>query len=154
MKKNSILTFCMNKTNWILMVFIILLLTSSLTRLVADEIIGVIMFPPEQGVNVYPNIRYYLDTNQDLVVDCFMEINKGLDAEIVFNLLPKYLDKGWKVVFENKRLKARNFSSSSLIAIISPEGQYIELTQMFSPDVIKDRFPPLQEKLLREGRTK
>jgi hypothetical protein len=108
----------------------------------AEEIVGKIMFEPELvSVSSYESyLQYYLDTTGDLIVDRRMSLSTR-NGETVYKTLSMYLEKGWGVVFEDKELRPlQDFSAACITAIISPENRRIELTQMFSRDVINQSF--------------
>ena len=131
-------------------VLLMLLFAINVVKGFTDEVVGEIMFPPQYN----GNYRYSLDTTGDKITDRNLGITYRNSFE-AFEILPKYLKEGWKVVFEDKGLKPfEDFSANRMIAIISPDGQYIELTRLFSLDVIQYYFPHLWEKLKREGRAK
>jgi len=77
------------------------------------------------------------------------------NGEQVYKTLSMYLKSGWKIVFEDKDLKPfEDFGAGCMVAMISPDGKYVDFSQMFPLDIIKSRLPYLYEKLVREGRAK
>jgi len=107
-----------------LILLLALLLCAGVAKGAAEEIIGKIMSPPEKSkswttYSFYYN--YFLDTNGDNIVDKTMTISEKINGEELYDILPKYLDKDWKVVYEDKDVKGKKeFGAQRLIAIISP----------------------------------
>jgi len=133
-----------------------LLFAGNVAKGLAEEVVGEIMFEPERvTTNLYEvYFEYYLDTTGDLIVDRRMSLSER-NGEAVYKTLSMYLKSGWKIVFEDKNLKPfEDFSARCMVAMISPDGKYIDLSQMFPLDIIKSRLPYLYEKLVREGRAK
>ena len=126
---------------------LVLFFARSLVITVAEEVTGTIIFPLQYLSSGY---IVHLSTGDDGIVDRTFGINyrSGLD---VLDILPKYLDVGWKVVFEDKDLKPfEDFGVSRIYEIISPEGNHIVMSRLFSLDTIQHRFPYLYDKLARE----
>jgi hypothetical protein len=86
------------------------------------------------------------------------------DVGSLFSILPDYLVKGAKIVYENGGIPEFGFELMSntmgeyihprrLIAIIMEDGYYIELTELVSAyyDFVY-YLPYLYQKLVREGR--
>ena len=136
-------------------ILLALLIAGGVAKATAEEIVATILFEPKFTRMNSPSLpsfySYILDINGDMVEDCSMDV--GSDRGEVFEKLPRYLQRGGQIVYENKNLKPfQNFNHRPLIAIITPEGRRIELTQLFSPDTIRREFPYLHEKLQRGGR--
>jgi hypothetical protein len=75
----------------------------------------------------------------------------------VQNILPNYLVRGAKIVYENKGMKnevGEGVNPERIIGIMTQEGVYIELTKLFTTYDIVYYFPYLLEKLKREDRLK
>jgi hypothetical protein len=130
-------------------------ITGGMAKAQAMEVTGTILFEDVRRASGRFYVEYALDTQDNLVEDVHMRVflsDKTNDRGI-YNTLIRYLKEGHKVLFENKGLKSfEDFDRERLIAIIFPDGRQIELTQMFSLDVIKREFPYLYDKLVREGR--
>jgi hypothetical protein len=136
-----------------------LLFAGNVAKGLADEITGAILFGPSLGTSkefggMYS--EYDLDTMDNLVEDMYMRIplkDKTGDMAVYSTLL-KYLKEGRKIIFENEGLKQFDtFRNDRMYGFII-DDRSIELTQLFSLDVIKREFPYLYAKLLREGRAK
>jgi hypothetical protein len=146
-----------------LIALLVLLLTAGTAKGVAEEIIGKIMSASgnlKDWFNYSFYYEYELDTNKDNIVDKTMSVDSKFNGKELYDLLPRYLKEGWKVVYEDKDLKGNTLSAKRLIAIISPpskeypNGQYIELSQVFSANTVKYYLPYLWDKAIREGRVK
>jgi len=131
--------------------FFALLIVIDVSKVGAEEITGTILFEPKQ---TYFGLQYLLDTNNDKLSDKIIEISSGSVGNAM-DILPNYLVKGAKIVYENKGMRneiGESISPKRMIAIITEDGDYIELTKLV-PNIIARYFDFLYEKLIREGRT-
>jgi len=134
-----------------------LLFAGNVAKGVAEEVVGKILFEPQFTDNGIGGICYrsILDTDDDFVEDRHMKIEFSNTTRILLNTLPRYLKENGGIVFEDEGLKPfQQFDEKRMLAIITPEGRKIELTQLFPLDVIKANFSYLYEKLVREGRAR
>ena len=132
------------------------LLASAVMTAAAEEVVGKIMFEPTRGITpAGPFYTYNLDTNNDGIVDRRMTISYGRDGRSITDTLTMYLNKEYEVIFEDRGLPpAPNqtaFWGERMIAFIMPNGQRVELTQLFSRDVITRNFLYLNQKLRAQG---
>ena len=139
--------------------FLTQLLISGKINIIAEEVFGKIMFPPQKSITpAGPYFIYNLDTTNDGIFDRRMIISYNQNGRDVVDTLSMYLDKDYEVVFEDRGLPpAPNqtlFNGDRMIAFITPNGQRVELTQLFSLDMIGKHFPTLWQKLVREGKAK
>jgi len=133
-----------------------LLFAGNVAKGLAEEVTGTIVFPPDLAVDnrgIYA--CYALGVQDDFVADMYMQVylnNKyNRDDISTYQTLFNYLKKGNQIEFEDEGLKLHDrFEHDRILAIISPDGRRIELTRLFSPDVIKREFPYLYAKLERE----
>jgi len=128
-----------------------LLIASGWAKVATEEVTGKIIFPPvERSGTLY----YDLDTTGNGIIDRKMSLSFHFNGRDLYNNLSRYLNVGWKIIFEDSGLKPfEGFGAGRMIAIISPEGNVIELTQMFPPNVIKLCLPYLDKKI-SEGRAR
>ena len=128
------------------------LLASAVMTAAAEEVVGTILFEPKfwSEVNAWD---YSLDTDGDGIGDRTMTLRPVRNGVYLPRELSRYLNKDWKIVFEDNGLKPfEDFDAGRMLLLISPEGRQIELTQMFSRDTIRQSLPYLNQKLDREGR--
>jgi len=129
---------------------------TNFTKSFSEEVTGTILFKP--SIKWYSSTIFYYEyligTNSNPVVDRHMFAMASGETDLPFDLLTQnYLKEGSKFIYENKGLKPfEEMGYGRIIAIITPDGQEIELTQMFPLDIIKNKFPLLWEKLVREKR--
>ena len=129
------------------------LLASAVMTAEAEEVVGTVIAPPVNRDNKV--MIYYLDTTGNGIVDRYMTINDWYNSRELFEKLSIYLNEGWKIVFKGSGLQAfENFGAGCMLAIISPEGRNIDLTQMVSLPVIREYLPDLYAKLVRESRVR
>ena len=124
------------------------LLASAVMTAAAEEVVGTILSEPTR---YGADLIYELDTMPgDGINDRNLVVR--YEAREVYNILPRFLKEGWKVVYENKELKPfQNFGVNHVIEIISPDDNHIDLTELFSLTIIKYSFGDLYAKLVREG---
>ena len=140
--------------------FVLSLLLGNITKLFAEEVTGTILFEPvwtRSNTDVMKgSYKYLLDTTGDLIDDSYMDLSSY--AELPFEKLTRYLQPGGQIIFETEEKKrvsgGYGFGVGRMIAFTMPDGRRIELTQLFSLDVIKREFPLLYAKLVREGKAK
>jgi len=129
-----------------------LLLAGGVVKAGAEEVVGTILFGPEKIFDStgYP---YAIDTTGNSITDRQMQAFRSHRVDPVFDTLTKYyLKPGVKFIFENKDLKPFGEMAYNRIIAIEINGSIVELTEMFSRDVIRDCLPYLDNKLKREGR--
>jgi hypothetical protein len=131
---------------------------------VAEEITGTILFDPQR--DSYGYYTYSITTGENSrIADKRMLMGYAHVGNEATSILPNYLVKGAKIVYENGGLQGwgdrfvpmRNtmgeqFGAQRLIAIIMEDGYYMELTEILNVYEIVMYFPYLYEKLKREGR--
>ena len=140
------------KRNGKALLIIALMVLSGGVKGSAIEREGVIVLPPEFVPDWETYYNYYLDTNGDGFADTEMSVGQRLGRQVM-NLLPKYLQQGVTVVFEDEGLKPNeDFGAGRMIGFILPDGQFVRLDQMFSQEVIKQNFPRLWKKIQAEQR--
>jgi hypothetical protein len=129
------------------------LLASTVMTAAAEEVVATIVGEPKL---LYGELSYDLDTIPgDGIIDRRMGFSRSVQFLDEFNILPRYLKDGWKVVYENDGLRPfQGFGAGRLIDIISPDGNHIDLTTLFSLTRIQYNFPYLYAKLVREGRAR
>jgi len=129
------------------------LLASAVMTAAAEEAVATIVGEPKLYGGVY---TYELDTMPgDGIIDRNLFVSYDSSTLEEFNILPRYLKEGWKVVYENNGLSPfGNFGIARLIDIISPDNVHIDLTTLFSLTRIQYNFPYLYAKLVREGRAR
>jgi hypothetical protein len=135
------------------------LLASAVMTAAAEEAVGTILFEPNKSNGYYYGrgyiYEYILDTQDNLVEDMYMRVysnDKYNTPSPVRETLSRYLKEGRQIAFENEGLKPFDtFNSERLLAIII-DGRRIELTQIFSRQIIADEFPYLDKKLRAQGR--
>jgi len=122
----------------------------------AEEITGTILFEPRDSI-------YSISTGENSrVADKRLSIAYSFIGEMN-RVLPDYLVRGAKIVYENGGLPEYRFEPmrntmgevihpGRLIAIIMEDGYYMELTEIMSDYFIASYFPFLVAKLKREGR--
>jgi hypothetical protein len=136
-------------------VFLALVIAVGAAKAGAEEVTGTILFEPERTDK--PLISFYeylLDTTGSKVHDRSLFINNMSNLN-VFRILPRYLQQGSKVIFEDKDLKPfQDFLYTEIIGLITLDGRIIELSQLFAIDDIKRSFPKYYAKLQREGRAR
>jgi hypothetical protein len=134
----------------------VLLIAGGVAKAGAEEVTGTILFEPEKFISLADNLyyTYKIDStgnsfsNRDLIAS-----KRMYERDIVFDTLTKYFVPGQKFVFENKgRNEFHEIYLDEVIALIAPDGQVIELTQMFSRSDIRRYLTELDKKLRREGR--
>jgi hypothetical protein len=135
-----------------------LLIAGGVAKVSAEEIIGTIMFGPDKNIGGSgdPFYTYMVDsTGNSLANRRLIAMRDGYKSNIVFDMLTEYLKPGQKFVFEsNGKSDFETIYIDEIIALVMPDGQPIELTQMFSPNDIKQYLASLYRKLVREGRAK
>jgi hypothetical protein len=139
-------------------VLLALLIAGGAAKAGAEEVTGTILFEPTIGNEAYKGMycEFDLDTKGNLVEDMYMRIplkDKKGDTK-VYSILLKYLKEGCKIIFENKELSHLDTFKNDRMYGIIVEGKTIELTQLFSKDIIEREFPYLYAKLVREGRAR
>jgi len=140
-----------------LALLLVFLIGRNITKVRAEEVVGTILWEPIMALDFVTGKgtydKYTLDTQGDLVEDTYMRLftrdTKGSTG--MYFTLSRYLKEGRQVVFENEGLKSNIVDNDRLLAIIS-NGTTIELTQLFSLDIIKREFPYLYSRLVREGK--
>ena len=132
---------------------LVLLLAGNVAKALTEEVIATIMFEPKKSP--YNTYTYSLSTNPDSrIADKTMLINYR-NVGYAIDYLPDYLVKGAKIVYENEGMKnamRENIGAERMIAIITEDGTYIELTELVPRYEIVAHFDFLYEKLRREGR--
>jgi len=129
-----------------------LLIAGGMARAAAEEVEATILFEPKQ-----PGDLYSLSTNPNSkIADKRMGIGYSNVGSAV-HTLPNYLVKGSKIVYDNEGMKnqmGEAIQPKRLIAIITEDGTYIELTELVSMYDIAWYFDYLYDKLVREGRAR
>jgi hypothetical protein len=119
---------------------------------VAEEVTGTIIFEPERSPGSY---KYSIATGENSrVADKMMFTDYGTVGSAL-SVLPNYLVKGAKIVYENEGMRNtrdETIHPGRLIAIIMEDGYYMELTEILSIFNIANNFNYLYQKLKREGR--
>ena len=131
----------------------LLLLFGGKMKATAEQIIATIFSEPRKSSVGY---TYNLDTNNDKIIDKRTEIAYGSVGDL-YMVLPDYLVKGAKIVYENKGMKNESgefINPNRFIGIITEDGTYIRLDKLTSPLVIKAYFPYLYDLLEREKNQK
>ena len=137
----------------------LLALLLAITAMVwAEERMGTIMFGPEEhndGQGLLWN-EYLVDTTGDLIPDRKLSITKReYRSDLVFDTLTKYyFAPGRRFMFEDEGLKPFQKIFVGHMTSIEINENMVGFDKMFAPDIIKNYFPPLYTKLLREGRAK
>ena len=141
----------------------VLVLAVLAVSVVAEEVTGTIIFEPEIGL--FGSYTYSISTGENSrVADKKMKIDYGNVGKALFTL-PNYLVKGAKIVYENggynnifgdykqpMENKVGEFVPPiTWLAIITENGEYIELTELFSIDTIAEYFECLYLKHRGEG---
>ena len=133
------------------------LLASAVMTAAAEEIVGTILFEPQKEVSAASGYLYYtymVDSTGNSFANRQLVISKdSYKSEIVFDTLTKYLVPGQKFIFEYSG--QNDFSEidlNDIIALVAPDGQVVELTQMFSRDDIRRNLKSLDRKLRAQGR--
>jgi hypothetical protein len=136
--------------------FLVFFLLGGIMKGTTEEVSGTILFKPtfrDSEINGGLAYKVILSTQDDFIEDRHMNIEYGNHTEKILDVLQRYVKKDGKIIFEDEGLRPfQNFDQKRMLAIITPEGQKIELTRLFTIDVIKVQFPYLYSKLVREGR--
>jgi hypothetical protein len=133
---------------------LVILLVSTVVKVLAEEVVSTILFEPEilRGGRSY---LYPIDSTGNLIIDRHLEAYMTSANDPVFSTLTKYyLKPGVKFIFEDRGLKPFEDIAIHHIIAIEINGRMVELSEMFPPEVVKQDFLRLQEKLVREGRVK
>jgi len=136
--------------------FLILLLAGNVVKAWTEEVLAKITARPYLDTSYSDGgiqANYKLATTGSILANKLMTSLLWDDSgdEVVYGKLFAVLKEGYQIIFEDKGLQSIMFKRDRLIAIITPDETRIELTQLFSIDVIKREFPYLWEKLFREG---
>ena len=115
---------------------------------------GTILFEPEK-LNGSFGYSYAIDSTGNGVFDRHIIATMADDVDLVFDTLTKYYFKpGVRFIFEDRGLRPFGDVGIGRIIAIEINGRMVELTEMFSPEVVRNRIPYLHEKLVREGRAR
>ena len=146
------------RTPFYLVMLLTLLLAVDMTKVVAEEVVATILFPPTKKYDDSMDffLEYAIDTTGNLVVDRrYVATQSERNKDLVFNTLTEYyLNPGTRFIFENNGLRAFEEVGLGRTIAIEINGKMVELTEMFPLDLIKWRLPQLYQKLVREGRAK
>ena len=148
-KKNSI-----NKGKRTLVFLILLLPAICMAKLEAEEVVATILFEPKETSYGW---EYLLATGNNRIADKKTDLSYTRAGDAI-RILPNYLVRGAKIVYENRGMKnevGEYVHPERIIGIITKEDEeFIELTELLSPSNISYKFSYLYEKLKREGRVK
>jgi len=151
MKQNNKLTTHGGNKRLIKLLMLFILLASGKMKASAEQIIATILFDPKV-IPSYNNYKYSLDSTGDNIADKKTEIwysNVGHAIDV----LPNYLVKGAKIVYENKGMKnevGEFVSPKRFIGVITKDGTFIRLDRLVSASDIGAYFDYLLEILERE----
>jgi hypothetical protein len=135
------------------------LLASAMMTAAAEEVVGEIVFSPYlTSTDTTLAAEFPLDTTGNSVIDTYMRVhmvNKSDSTNLnIYRYLITYLERANKVLFENEGLSSNRFTRERLLAYENDRGRWVELSELFTIDVIKVEFPYLYAKLVREGRAR
>ena len=128
-------------------VLIVFLFICMVTKAGAEEIVATILFEPR--IPFSGRYAYSLNTTGNKVADKITEIGYSSVGDAIA-VLPDYLVKGAKIVYENKGMQNRvgeQVHPNRMLAIITEDGTRIELNELASGYDIGYYFRYLSEKL-------
>ena len=131
-------------------VLIVFLFICMVTKAGAEEIVATILFEPR--IPFSGRYAYSLNTTGNKVADKITEIGYSSVGDAIA-VLPDYLVKGAKIVYENKGMKnevGEFVLPERFIAIITEDGTYIRLDELVSRRDIGLHFEYLWNLLERE----
>jgi len=134
-----------------IIVLLALIIVSNVTKGFAEEVVGTILFEPKE---TYYGYQYLLSTGNSKIADKVMDMSSG-NIGGAMDVLPYYLVKGAKIVYENKGMQNRvgeQVHPNRLLAIITEDGTRIEIDELASDWDIGYYFRYFYEKLKAEGR--
>jgi uncharacterized protein (DUF342 family) len=133
---------------------LVLLIAGGVAKAGAEEVTGTILFVPKETWYGY---QYLLATGKNRIADKMTQMSYKSVGNAI-DVLPYYLVRGAKIVYENKGMKnevGEYVHPERIIGIITKEEEeFIELTELLTPGNIAYNFPYLDEKLVREGRAR
>jgi hypothetical protein len=130
-------------------VLLALLISNSIEKLVAEEVIGTILSEPwmdsfGRGLQANYAIGIRNVFVADKVLESFIRDKSGKPN--TYSILSGLLKNGSQIVFEDEGLQSDFFERDRLIRIIWPDGTIVDLTQVFTMIEIKREFPYLYNK--------
>jgi hypothetical protein len=133
------------------------LLASAVMTAAAEEVVGTILFEPEKDVSSASGYIYYtymVDSTGNSFANRQLILSKDMyRQQAVFDTLVKYFVPGQKFVFEDHgRNVFHEIYMEEIIALVAPDGQVVELSEMFSRSDIRRYLDDLDKKLRAQGR--